>query len=638
VNFFDRQDQARQRTRWLILLFVAAVIAITLAVDAIVVLSFANFGSETEQLVMPDGAWLERNLGLLIWTSVGVLVLIAGASMYRMSRLSGGGSVVARSMGGTEVPPDVSDPQRRQLRNVVEEIAIASGVPVPEIYVLEREGGINAFAAGFGTEDADIAVSRGCLEHLSRVELQGVIAHEFSHIFNGDMRLNIRLMGVLFGILMIGLAGRHILRLGYYGGSRKNGAPLAMVGLGLLIVGFVGVFFARMIQAAVSRQREFLADASAVQFTRDPEGIAGALKKIAAGQSGAMLEAADGEEVGHMLFADGVGRRLFATHPPILDRIRAVEPSFSPRELGDIAAKMALRPDNVEPESTQEQAMGFGGSSVPASSDDFIEAVGNPSWSHVAYAASLLDNLPGTLNDAAHSNRGAVDVVLALLIDRRPAVQERQLALIQSDMGGQHRQRIEQLLNEVRQLDPLHRLPLIELALPTLKRRPKTVLGVYLGVMKKLIRSDGEVDVFEYALSRLVSVYLVQALDPDRQTQTSSISRLRDVRDELITLYSVAAQVGHEDEADARRAFSAGIGTLFPMDSIEYAEHGNWVSDMDEALDRLERLTPIAKEQLIDGLIQTLAHDGQITLDEVELLRAICASIHCPMPPKIKAA
>ena len=234
-------------------------------------------------------------------------------------------------MGGVPIASDTTDFNLRRLRNVVEEIAIASGVPVPKIYVLEHEAAINAFAAGYSPSDAVIAVTRGALDRLNRDELQGVIAHEFSHVLNGDMRLNIRLMGVLFGILMIGLIGRKILEHGRFGGRNKGAGAILVAALVAMIVGYVGLFFGRMIKAGVSRQRERLADASAVQFTRQTTGLAGALKKIGGLDEGSRLnERSNAEEVSHMLFGDGVGfRGLFATHPPLVERIQELEPQFT---------------------------------------------------------------------------------------------------------------------------------------------------------------------------------------------------------------------------------------------------------------------------------------------------------------------
>jgi Zn-dependent protease with chaperone function len=332
LNFFEAQDRARRSTRRLVVLYLLATASIIVGVTLIITLALAGFSSSTGgSALLP---LIEQQAPLIAGVAILTTLVIAGATLFKTSMLSAGGGRVARDLGGTLISTDVQDPLRQRLRNVVEEIAIASGVPVPEIYVLEQENGINAFAAGFAPADAAIAVTRGTLELLDRDELQGVIAHEFSHILNGDMRLNIRLMGVLFGIMVLGLIGRIVLRGGRYSAfaaSRRNrGAPAVLIiGLGLTILGAIGVFFARVIKASVSRQREYLADASAVQFTRQTAGLANALKKIGGYDAGSYLQAADPEEVSHMLF--GTGSRLsglFATHPPLTDRIQALDPGF----------------------------------------------------------------------------------------------------------------------------------------------------------------------------------------------------------------------------------------------------------------------------------------------------------------------
>ena len=343
MNFFEHQQRARQRTTLAVLLFILATLAIVAATN-LVVLGFVAFLS-TDPYLPPAGyaGWIGAHPRAILWTSLITVGLVAGASLYRMATLSRGGSAVAQSLGGTLIDAGTRDPLRRQLINVVEETAIAAGVPVPQVYVLESEGGINAFAAGFSTSDAAIAVTRGTLEALTRDELQGVIAHEFSHILNGDMRLNMRLIGVSFGILVIALTGRMILRgLSHTRSSSDRGGQALLLGLAagvtLVAVGYIGVLFTRLIKAAVSRHREFLADASAVQFTRNPHGIAGALKKIAVSPLRATLTSAESEEIGHMLIAErrGLFDALFASHPPILDRIRTLEPSFDPAELEQI--------------------------------------------------------------------------------------------------------------------------------------------------------------------------------------------------------------------------------------------------------------------------------------------------------------
>lgn len=644
-NFFARQEQARQRSRWLVLAFAAAVVSILLLTNAVVLITVANTSQDTVAMVVPDSGWVSRNLWVVVTTSVVVVMIIAGASMYRMAKLSDGGGAVAQAMGGSHISSDVQDPEHRRLRNVVEEVALASGVPVPEIYVLEAEPGINAFAAGFSTSDAAIAVSRGSLEHLTRDELQGVIAHEFSHILNGDMRLNIRLIGALFGILVIGLAGRQILRVGRYGNNRK-GAPLLLLGLALLIIGFAGLFFARLIQAAVSRQRETLADASAVQFTRNPVGIGGALKKIAALSAGSRLESADATEVSHMLFADGIGRQWFATHPPIEDRIRAIDPHFDRKELADLRARLGLgrgraAEDERRAHPTSGKSLAGAGpvAAFAGSADievaDLADTVGNPDWEQVRYAEALRESLdPQTLR-AAHSIRTAMDLIFALLIDGDPAVRARQIRIIEENLGGDHGSQVEELLQPIADLDPRHRLPLVELTLPVLKRRPRSAIRIYLKTMEKLISADGNIDVFEFALSRLVRVYLIEAMNPRGEANQEDHRDLKDVREEISLVLAVLAQAGHATETDARRAFVAGWHHLFPAADTAYAPPRDWVDPTANALERIDELAPLFKEAVLEAMLETLSHDGRITLQELEMFRAICASLHCPMPPSI---
>src|SRR4249919_3133461 len=344
MNFFEHQAAARRNATWLVLLFALAVAGIVTAVDLAVWLVFAS----SDPLPGETGA-------MLVFTSLLTLGVIGLGSLYRIATLRGGGESVALQMGGVAVPEHSSDFHLRRLRNVVEEIAIASGVPMPKLYVLEHEAAINAFAAGYAPSDAVVAVTRGALERLNRDELQGVIAHEFSHVLNGDMRLNIRLMGVLFGILMLAIIGRKVLQHGRFGGRNKGAGAVLVAALIAMIVGYVGLFFGRMIKASVSRQREKLADASAVQFTRQTSGLAGALKKIGGLDEGSRLnERNDAEEVSHMLFGDGVGfSGLFATHPPLIERIQELEPSFRPENLRALQQRWLANPPNGLEEDVQ---------------------------------------------------------------------------------------------------------------------------------------------------------------------------------------------------------------------------------------------------------------------------------------------
>jgi Zn-dependent protease with chaperone function len=283
MNFFEHQEAARRNSRRLVVLFALAVIAIVIAVNVAATVLFQMFAA-------PVGLrWQSGSLpnGFYFTNTVVVLGLIFGGTLLEMNRLKAGGVAVAQMVGAREVDTSTRDLLDRRLVNIVEEMAIASGVPMPRVFVMDAETSINAFAAGHSIDDAIVAVTRGTLTRLSRDELQGVIAHEFSHILNGDMRLNLRLIGVLYGLLIVALAGRFLLELGGRsrgGGDRSSGSAIAVLvaaGLALWVLGYIGVFFGRLIKAGVSRQREFLADASAVQFTRNPDGIGGALRKIA---------------------------------------------------------------------------------------------------------------------------------------------------------------------------------------------------------------------------------------------------------------------------------------------------------------------------------------------------------------------
>ncbi|MDH5622546.1 MAG: M48 family metallopeptidase, partial [Gammaproteobacteria bacterium] len=431
MNFFDAQDQARRSTRRLVFVYALATIAIIA-----VVTTFTGFVIQVFAGLPPGDQG-----GILALTAVLTALFILGSSLYKTSRLSAGGGRVAVDMGGTLVATSVEDPLRRRLRNVVEEMAIASGVPVPEIYVLEEEQGINAFAAGYSPSDAAVAVTRGTLELLDRDELQGVIAHEFSHILNGDMKLNVRLMGVLFGIMSIGLLGRFVLRGTYRSrnifSSRNRVHPAILIGgAGLAILGAIGVFFARMIKAGVSRQREFLADASAVQFTRQSGGIAGALKKIGGYRAGSRINATDPEQVSHMLFGSGAKLQgLFATHPPLIERIRALEPGFKEENYPDVEPRHRGIGVDTETDSGSQRAsfaagvttaIGSGGREVLV--DSIIQTVGQPTNDHVEFARDIRLSIPETLYHAAHSSEFVYLLVLSLVLDRSGSVIDRQLA------------------------------------------------------------------------------------------------------------------------------------------------------------------------------------------------------------------
>jgi len=632
LNFFEHQQRARQRTWLLAFLFILATVAtlvLTNAVALAVVAALSADSTETPTL----SVWIGANPSTLLWTSFGTLGVIGAASMYRMASLSAGGGTVARSVGGVFVDSDVTDPQKRQLQNVVEEMAIAAGIPVPQLYVLEQEPGINAFAAGFSTGDAAIAVTRGTLELLTRDELQGVIAHEFSHILNGDMRLNTRLLGVVFGLLFIGLTGRIILRgLAHVRGSSRRGggqaiAAVFFAGIALIVVGYLGTFFGAMIRAAVSRQREYLADASAVQFTRNPNGIAGALKKIAVSPLRTVLQAAEAEEISHMLIADGrkMFAGFFATHPPILERIKAIDRRFDPAELEQIRLE-AVTAKRSAPAPARPATI------AALSPALMIASIGAVSDAALGSAARTQAQIPDALLRAAHARTFAPGLVLALALNPHPVERDRQIARLRERLPETVTAHLDAILTMIAPLDPSHRLPLIELAFPALRQRTPQELQQLVAVVEEISRMDGRFDVLDYALARLLRVHLAEAAAP-QSTGSSKSAKLFALRDEISILFSVIAQTGERDKHAAHRAYEQGVRRLLGNSVPPYAVPAPWVAPLDRALTRLDELAPLAKQSLIEALVTTVTHDQQINLGEMELLRAICASLHCPVPP-----
>jgi len=633
MNFFEHQARARAQSRWMIWAFAASVLLTVLGVVAILAVTLA-FG--TAQQVTLEDARLPQG-PILLAVGLTVAAVIALGSLYKIAQLKGGGGAVAVSLGGVLVPPETREPRLRRLRNVVEEIAIASGVPVPEIYVLEREAGINAFAAGYAPADAAVTVTRGALEKLTRDELQGVIAHEFSHVLNGDMRLNIRMMGLIFGLLVIHLIGREIVANTPRGG--KRGPTLAVLGFGLMAVGGLGLLFGRLIKARVSRQREYLADASAVQFTRQTLGIAGALKKIAGLDAGSTLESQKREEVSHMLFGDGVGYgALFATHPPIIQRIQRIEPQFRPQQLAARAAEW--NDPGFYSDAGDEGPVKFltAASARAVTPAGVVAQVGHPGADDYRYAETLNATIPMALRDAAQSDAEAPALLLALLMDRDEAIAARQRAAIAAVRGASEVARVVALHLGTENLHTALRLPLAALAFPTLRQHPPQALLALQTLVRTLTQADGRVAAFEFVLARMLAVQLDDWLSP-ATAGDSGKRRLAELEDDAALLLSVVADAGTARGDEARRAFAAGWSHLWPYPSRQSSRLASlppdWPTALDASLTRLDGLMPLAKQLLIEALVKTLAQDGRVTVGEAELLRVTCASLHCPLPPAL---
>jgi Zn-dependent protease with chaperone function len=640
MDFFARQAATRRRSRWMVFLFILAVAAIVVAIDLVAVTTVAILAVQEDGglLASPDMSFSGYPL-VVLFTTIVVLGTIGVSSLVRTVSLAAGGSKVAEQLGGTRVGADSTDPLKQRLRNVVEEMAIASGVPVPQIYVLEREAGINAFAAGYSPANAAIAVTRGALVNLDRDELQGVIAHEFSHVLNGDMRLSTRLIGLLFGLTVIAMIARTILRFAPRGSSssRKGGGGIAIIYLGALVVlalGWIGLFFGRLIQAAVSRHRESLADASAVQFTRDPQGLRNALVKIGALGEGSRFSDADAEEVAHLLFAEGIGR-VFATHPPLVERIREIDPRFQPSEFDEVRRRMGEARTRAEGETVRESPAAARRSplagSIALAPADVPGLVGNPGTEHVLQAGAVLASLPDSFRRAAQQPAQAAVLFVALAIDTVPEARERQLAFIQQQYGDAHHDAVKAMLPQVDVLTAVQRMPALLRVFAALSQLGRGERVELLKCLNGLLVRENRASAFSYALRKLAQVQLQDNLDPRRRA--AGYLSAQGARDALQVLFSALALQGVEDEAAARQAYEAGIEIMLPGIRPPYLRMAHWPPRLDEALTRIDRLQPDAKNRLVQALAATISHDARMTVAESELLRAICATLHCPLPP-----
>jgi len=638
VNFFERQRAARGTTIRLVVLFAAAVISIVALVDAIVAVIFRSSPASTI-------------LGTVIATSALTLFVIACGTLTKLIALRGGGAVVAQSVGAVAVDPSTSDPRLRRFINVVEEMSIASGVPVPRLFVLEQEPGINAFAAGYSPADAAITATSGALDRLNRDELQGVIGHEFSHVLNGDMRLNVRLIGLLNGILLLGLVGLRFLQFGGGGRSRsKNGGALIVIAIAFVVLGFVGQFFAGLIKAAVSRQREWLADASSVQFTRQTAGLAGALKKIGGLPAGSQLADSAGErQVSHMLFGEGKRglAQMYATHPPLTERIGALDPTFRTDELERLRQQWAQQePDGQAEDAALGLAAGpargatrAGPKPTPDTSGltrvqpDAVSArVASMSRDDLDRGVRLHAQLPDHLRQAASQGSTAVPLVLAMLLDERPEVRERQRRSISARLGPGVAADCADIAPQLAQLAPQLRLPLVAIAAAQLAARPPAERAALGKALDELARADGRITVFEYSLTRLVGSYLIDAGDPVARSRAGR-APMSAVRDAALNLLAALSAAGNSEPDAARHAFGSAVAHLFPGTAIPFVPPAEAWRALDAGWATLNTLEPRNKQVLIESLVIAVSDDGVLQVPEAELLRTACAMLRCPLPP-----
>lgn len=656
MNFFSEQDQARRNTKYLILLFVAAVVSLIVITNIFAAVTFWIMDGQLKdyehagELVAnaQDAAWTHyfsrQNFGKISLFVTGSIFCVV---MFKWFQLASGGKRVAESLGGHRINPNTDDAGEKRVLNVVEEMALASGMPVPSVYVLTGEKGINAFAAGNTPADAVIGVTKGALEQFNREQLQGVIAHEFSHILNGDMRLNLRMIALLSGIVFIGTIGELLMRTGgrhghYHSTKRSGDARVFMLGLGLLVIGWMGTFFGGLIKAAVSRQREFLADASAVQFTRNPQGIADALKIIGGYNAGSRVFSSNASEVSHMFIAEALGSwASFDTHPPLNKRIRKIEPRWNGEMIRrkikletNQSANSALNGDNER--KRQAALAAAAGAAFVASKKSAVTATTTAtttakSLSSVEVARASIAAIPHSLSKQVHEPFGASALVYGLLLDNDESVRNKQLSYIEMTGVKGLAMQCLQLQPDIAALDKSQRWPLLELTLPALKYFSVEQYKQFKKTLLLVIRADKRFDMFEWCVFQLVRHYLSAEFER-KKTSKPRYKSLKPIMDEYAVVLSCLAWAGHSDEKDASRGFSRAANTagLYTIELLPVERCG--LDDFMKAVSKLANCFPLLKPKVLKSFADCAKLDGEITTAETEIMAALAAVMDCPQP------
>ncbi len=637
MDFFQNQDDARRRTRLLLMLFAASVFTI-------IVLLYLAAGFATG---WKEGPLDWKLLGMIAAVSAGTIGLGSG---FKILQLSSGGSLLARELGGRAVDPDTTHPDERRLLNIVEEMALASGIPVPAVWVMDDEEGINAFAAGHTPADAVVGVTRGCMMALSRDELQGVIAHEFSHILNGDMRLNLRLIGVVHGLLIMAIMGRILLRFSAQmggGGSRnsKEADPRLLLLLGgilLLILGYLGVFFGNLIKAAISRQREFLADASAVQFTRNPDSIGGALLKIGGYAYGSQLKNPRTEEASHLMFSNAMGNAFLSalsTHPPLEQRIKAILPHWDGKwptvTLPEIEARRVRNvPVSAHAEGAMAGFMDIRRKVTTGQAMTALDRIGQPTPEEIKSAIHINSLIPPELRGLLRDSAGAQAAVFAMLLSVNPAARARERTALATLADARTTATVDEIASQIQGWHSSQLIAMIDLAVPALRRLTPAEYGRFSHILTELIAADGQKDLFEFMLQKIVR----RNLDLHFRRNHPPAIEVRHLQEAAAEasaiLSSFAALSGSPGSPGHQQALAAANHALQDQ-AIRWTPELTTIplDRIDAALDRFDRAVPMVKKQLLYACAAAVFADGDVSNHEAELLRAVADTIGCPVPP-----
>lgn len=598
MNFFDHQEKARRATRVMVGLFAVSLALITTAMFFI--------GMIVSRLLSPGDPLVGA-----AWVAGAALVVMLVSSMVKVATLKGGGDVIAENVGGVRVPANTKDPMLRRYRNVVEEMALASGVPIPKTYILPQEKGINAFAAGFDMNNAVIAVTQGALDQLNRQELQAVVAHEFSHILNGDMRLNIKLIGVVHGLLVIALGGRFLAT--HTGGRSREAGAIAAIGILIMALGWIGVWCGKIIKASISRQREFLADASAIQFTRQNEGMSGALQKIAGINNNAVINHhTANEEMSHMFFEMSHLSGMFSTHPPILERIKRVDPSFNTSLFKEKKKTWLGSPPNGMQEDI---ALGFASNDGIVVVDQDLKVAQH--WSEELYG----------LKDIARNNQQAKALLLQILWSEHPFSHQQawlenaqSLIVLSPDID-----------KKIKDVDHSLLFPLVQMVLGTIHQLPPEQWEAIENVLNRRQSHINTFSTYEYCMHTAVIHSLDAWRHPKRTLGQGKIkNHMNNVEHVLLWIASISSVRLEEQKSN----FNKGLKFLDPNADPKPYQAVTY-QQLNKSWEVLRDLSSGYKQQIVEAAYIVAKCDRNLNSDECNVIRLMGLILDHPLPASL---
>lgn len=655
MDFFEHQDTARKKTLQLVLLFSLGIVATLVVINLVCFAGFWFFyeppvvayemdtsslpgffqqwlgsdpitlNSQKTGFILAWNAWWGSNLNWQI--SVGVICAVIIGTVFRYFELAGGGRKVAEWAGATPVDMGTKNPDIKQFINVCEEMAIAAGMPVPELYVMSREQGINAFVAGYDSDEAVLVVTQGALDTLDRDQLQGVIGHEYSHILNGDMRLNVRLMSFLAGLVMLGQIGRFLIESSFgtrrgYGRSSDSRVGIGLFALGAVLaaVGYIGVLVGRMIKAAVSRQREFLADASSVQFTRNPDGLAGALYAIKRRTEGSQLMHRHAEDMSHFCFGETVALSdRLATHPPVMDRIRRISPNFVAK------ARTKERQNETAEASVQRTAPDAFQATMAVAG--MAAMVGHVTADHVQYAQQLYQHIPEQVKNWVHQSAGARAFLYSQILLGSDGDRQSLLNVIK-DEDPHVIEMLKPMWEYCQRLDEQLRLPIIELLIPTIKRMPEADRVIFLDRLDRLVQLDGRIDFVEWVTISLMKLRLAPKKGQGRRKLVNDIQKFKGALNILFMVFvnlNPDRSVAEKAYEDVCTRMNLNAQSFIDLDEIGYKK-------LDQALQLLDSISYMWRKVILQSCADIIQSDGHVAFKEYEALRIVAECLDSPLP------